>query len=134
VQINMNNKLGKQYKLCSKIVIESIFETGSTVKSHPFIARIKLVESEDSTPFKIAFSAPKKTFRFAHERNRIKRICKESVRSNKTIIESYLQTQNKQLVLFLIYATKEELKHDKLQKSTSKLFHKIITKLEEHEI
>lgn len=130
----MNNKLGKQYKLCSKIVIESIFETGLTVKSHPFIARLKLVESEDSAPFKIALSAPKKTFRFAHERNRIKRICKESVRSNKAIIESYLQTQNKQLVLFLIYATKEELKHDKLQKSTSKLFHKIIAKLEEHEI
>lgn len=134
MQINMNNKLGKQYKLCSKIVIESIFETGLTVKSHPFIARLKLVESEDSAPFKIALSAPKKTFRFAHERNRIKRICKESVRSNKAIIESYLQTQNKQLVLFLIYATKEELKHDKLQKSTSKLFHKIIAKLEEHEI
>ena len=130
----MNNKLGKQYKLCSKIMIDSIFETGLTVRSHPFIARMMLVESEDSVPFKIAFSAPKKTFRLAHERNRIKRICKESVRLNKTIIESYLQTQNKQLVLFLIYATKEELKHEELQKNTSKLFHKIITKLEEHEI
>lgn len=130
----MNNKLGKHYKLCSKIVIDSIFETGSTVRSHPFVARIKLIESEDSTPFKIAFSAPKKIFRFAHERNRIKRICKEAVRLNKTIIESYLQTQNKQLALFLIYATKEELKHDELHKSTTKLFQKIIIKLEKHEL
>lgn len=130
----MNNKLGKRYKLCSKMTIDSVFETGSTVKSHPFIAKIKLIDADDKVPFKIAFSAPKKTFRFAHQRNRIKRICKESVRHNKTIIESYLKTQNKQLILFLIYATKEELNHDKLQKKTAQLFHQIITKLKEHEL
>ena len=95
--------LGKRYKLCSKVMIEELFKSGTTIKSYPLIAIFNEVTFTDDVSFKIVFSATKRTFRKAYQRNRIKRICKEAVRLNKAIIETYLTENNKQLALFLVY-------------------------------
>lgn len=121
--------LGKNYKLCSKVLIEELFKSGTTIKSYPLIAIIKPVEFSDKIPFKIVFSAPKRTFRKAFQRNRIKRICKEAVRLNKSILESYLIENKKQLALFLVYSSKDELNHTQLEKKVVKLFNEIIKSL-----
>lgn len=121
--------LGKNYKLCSKVLIEELFKSGTTIKSYPLIAIIKSTEFTDKTPFKIVFSAPKRTFRKAFQRNRIKRICKEAVRLNKSVLESYLNENQKQLALFLVYSSKDELNHIQLQKKVVKLFNEIIKSL-----
>jgi len=121
--------LGKNYKLCSKVIIEELFKSGTTVKSYPLIAIIKTVEFSDRTPFKIVFSAPKRTFRKAVQRNRIKRICKEAVRLNKSVLETYLKDNKTQLALFLVYSSKDELKHNQLEKKVVKLFNEIIKSL-----
>lgn len=123
--------LGKSYKLCSKIIIEDLFKTGTTIKSYPLIAIYNIVEFTDGSPFKIVFSAPKRTFRKAFQRNRIKRICKEAVRLNKSILESHLKENNKQLALFLVYSSKDELNHVQLEKKVVKLFNELIKSLNE---
>ncbi len=123
--------LGKRYKLCSKVLIEDLFKTGTTIKSYPLIAIYNEVEFTDSSTFKIVFSAPKRTFRKAYQRNRIKRICKEAVRLNKAIIETYLTENNKQLALFLVYSSKDELNHVQLEKKVVKLFNQLIKSLHE---
>ena len=112
-------------------MIEDLFKTGKTIKSYPLIAIYNVVEFPDNTPFKIVFSAPKRTFRKAFQRNRIKRICKEAVRLNKSIIESYLTENNKQLALFLVYSSKDELNHVQLEKKVVKLFNELIKSLHE---
>lgn len=121
--------LGKNYKLCSKLVIEDLFESGKTIKSYPLIAITKTVEFNDKIPFKIVFSAPKRNFKKAVQRNRIKRICREAVRLNKSILESYLNENNKQLALFLVYSSKDELNSKQLEKKVIKLFNEIIKSL-----
>ncbi|MBL4863015.1 MAG: ribonuclease P protein component [Crocinitomicaceae bacterium] len=128
----MNYKFGKSYKLCSKILIEEVFNSGKSIKVYPLVAKYKLVELKQDTSFQLVISAPKRTFRFAHQRNRIKRICKEAIRLNKNILESPLRESNKQLALFLIYSGKEELPSRQLQKKTGKLFEKIIEELNEN--
>jgi ribonuclease P protein component len=127
----MNFKLGKNYKLCSKTTIQSLFDSGTSIKSYPFIALFKEVEFETEIPFKVVFSAPKRTFRKAVQRNAIKRKSKEAFRLNKNILESYLKANNKQIALFLVYSTPEEFDHIILQKKINKLFDKIIKKLDE---
>ena len=119
--------------LCSKTTIDDLFQSGITVKSFPFIAILKPITYEESVPFKIVFSAPKRTFKRAHERNRVKRICKEAVRLNKLELETYLVNNNRQLALFLVYSSREELKHEQLEKKIKALFTKIINKLDEYE-
>lgn len=112
-------------------MIEDLFKTGTTIKSYPLIAIYNTVEFSDDSPFKIVFSAPKRTFRKAFQRNRIKRICKEAVRLNKTILESYLKENKMQLALFLVYSSKDELSHIQLEKKVVKLFNELIKSLNE---
>lgn len=127
----MDNSFGKRYMLCSKKTIDSIFKSGIQVKSYPFIAIIQPIVFEENIPFKMVISAPKKKFRHAHRRNRIKRICREAIRLNKREFESYLLSENKQLAIFLVYSAPDELNHTLLQKKTVKLFNTLIKTIDE---
>ena len=127
----MNYKLGKNYKLCSKTAIQELFDSGTSVKCYPFVAIIKEMELDTEIPFKVVFSAPKRTFKKDVQRNAIKRKSKEAFRLNKNILETYLKQNKKQIALFLVYSTLEEFDHIILQKKTKKLFDKIIKKLDE---
>lgn len=124
--LNLNNKLGKIYSLKSKIIIDSLFENGEKVSLYPYTVFFKKTELKENVPFKLVFSAPKRTFKNAYQRNRIKRLMKEAVRTNKHNLETYLNKNKIQLSLFLIYSTKDELNHSTIQKKTVKLFDKII--------
>jgi ribonuclease P protein component len=128
----MNETLGKEYKLCSKKIIAAIFENKQRVKQFPLVAMFQITELPSSTPFQIVFSAPKRTFRKAHDRNRIKRLCKETVRKNKSILEEYLNQVQQQLALFLVYSHSEELPYEVLFKKNKQLFEQIIVELKKH--
>ena len=127
----MDNKLGKSYSLKSKITIDGLFESGKRVSSYPFVVFMKECELEEGETFKLVFSAPKKTFRFAYQRNRIKRVMRECIRLNKQPFETYLKENKKQVAFFLIYANKGELEYELLQKKGMKLFSKMIKQLDE---
>jgi ribonuclease P protein component len=128
----MNQTFGKAYKLCSKLVIDEIFESGATIKSYPLVVKYKLVDLKSSTNFQMVISAPKRTFRNAHQRNRIKRLCKEAIRKNKEILETPLKARDLNLAIFLIYSAKEEMTVEQLERKTQKLFNKIVQDLDEN--
>ena len=130
----MDQTFGKEYKLCSQKKIESLFKTGKTVKKFPLIVHFQEVEETLSKPFQIVISAPKRIYRKAHDRNRIKRLMREAVRKNKTILESYLIPKNKNIILFLVYTNKEEIPIDVLLKKTEQLFNLVIQKIDQYEI
>ena len=125
----MDQTLGKEYKLCSQKIIQAIFEEKKTVKQFPFVINYKLTELPSSKSFQLVVSAPKRIFRKAHDRNRIKRLCKETIRKNKYILEEYLIPKDKQLALFFVYTNKEEMEYEVLFKKTEQLFKKLITEL-----
>ncbi len=129
----MNFQLGKKNKLCSPKLIDAVFESGLSAKSYPFVVRFKEADLPENTRFQIVFSAPKRTFRKAVQRNRIKRICKESFRLQRASLDQYLEKQNKQLALFLVYTPREELSVKQLEGKTKKLIDKIITQLESND-
>lgn len=124
----MNFRLGKPYKLCSKKTIQSLFETGNSLNSFPFSSRFNLLTVEKGTPFQFVVSVPKKNFKSAVERNRIKRLMKESIRLNKNILEQEIQS-DRQLALFLIYTSKEELSFEIINQKMIKLLNKISNQL-----
>lgn len=126
----MDYCLGKENKLCSPKIIDDVFATGQHLKSYPFVLKFKETKLPKDVSFQIVFSAPKRTFRKATERNRIKRLCKEAFRHHKHELEDFLTVQNKQLALFLVYTPKEELSLTLLGGRTDKLIKKIITQLE----
>ena len=128
----MDFKLGKDYSLKSRKEIDALFEDGKRISSYPFV--VFIVERERSNeehPFRIVFSAPKRTFRHAFQRNRIKRIMREAVRLNKHSFEEQLILRKRFVNIFLIYSPKEEMKNELLQKKINKLFTKILSSLHE---
>ena len=124
----MNLKLGKPYKLCSKKLIQQIFDEGNSLNSFPFSSRFVLLDKREGKPFQVAFSVPKKKVKSAVDRNRIKRLMKEVIRLNKSIIEEKIPA-DKQLALFLIYTPREEFSFEMLNSKMVKLLNKLTTKL-----
>lgn len=118
----MNESFGKEYKLCSRLHIEGIFEHGSVLKSYP----VKLIYNESelssNTRFQIAISVPKKNFKSAVDRNYIKRLLREAIRKNKSSLESVLEEKNKTLVLFMIFGDKQMPEYPFLEKKVRKVF------------
>ena len=123
----------KRYKLCSRKLIDETYNKGQLVKSYPFVVRVAQANLSAESTFQIVVSAPKRSFRKAYQRNRIKRLCKEAIRTNKSIIESFVRETNQQLALFLIFTGKEEIPIEVLKRKTEKLFHSIVKQLSLHE-
>lgn len=122
----MDQTFGKEYKLCSQKIIKAIFDEKKTIKQYPFVLNYAFLELPTDKPFQVVISAPKRIFRKAHERNRIKRLCRETVRKNKLILEDELTKEQKQAALFLVYTSKEELSYEILLKKTELLFKKFV--------
>jgi len=71
----MSQSLPKNMRLCDDLLIESLFKKGRKIE-HGCVGLQYL--SSDS--FQVAFGAPKRKFQKAVERNRIKRLLRESFR------------------------------------------------------
>ncbi|MEN9400819.1 MAG: hypothetical protein RL632_1922 [Bacteroidota bacterium] len=126
----MNQSFGKEYKLCSKKLIDTIFKEGKSVKAFPLTLLYLIHENSRNVPFQLVISAPKKINRHAHDRNRMKRIVREAIRKNKFILEDFLTASNQQLAIFLVYTSKEEMTTEQLDKKTKKIFTQLTEKLQ----
>ena len=125
----MDQTFGKAYKLCSQKAIEAIFEDKKSVRQFPFVLNYQFMELPTDKSFQVVISAPKRLFRKAHDRNRIKRLMREVFRKNKLILESHLTTNNQQLALFLVYTSKEELSYALLMEKMERLLSKLTNEL-----
>ena len=96
-----------------------LFEKGQTLSAYP----IKLIflgsKTEEKPEVKAMFVVPKKKFKHANDRNKLKRRMRESYRLQKS--EFYLAVGTIRLNLaFLYYSSKAE-EYDTVSKATAKL-------------
>jgi len=123
----MKESFGKTYSISSKKRIEEVFTKGHRIKQFPLMMRYLEIKDDFPTPFQIAISVPKRNFKQAVKRNRIKRLIKESVRKNKYIIEEKVPQNGVKLILFLIFSDKEMPDYQKINHSIESLFQKLPT-------
>lgn len=88
------------------------------------------VELSAPTPAQILISAPKRRFKLAVHRNRIKRLVREAYRQNKQPLYHHLQTHQKQLVFMLFYAAKNIMPYKEIEGKIIILLQRLI---KEHE-
>ncbi len=122
----MDQKLGKSYKLCSHKRIQALFKVGKSVRCFPLVGVYSIYKRTDGEPFQLVISAPKRQFKKAHDRNRVKRLMKEAIRENKLTLSSYLLEQQLQIDLFISYTNPEIITVDRLSQKINQLFKLII--------
>ena len=124
----MNEKFGKEYKLCSQKVIQSIFDEKKSVKAYPFLIHYSLIPLSSDASFQITVSAPKRNFKKAHDRNRIKRLMREAIRKNKLILEPFLLENKKQVALFMIIRREKKFRMTYFSKRQHSYLHSLSKK------
>ena len=98
----MNNTLGKKERLKSRKLIERLFEEGTSIKNFPY--RLVYIVTEKSSN-QSSFSVPKRNFKKAVDRNRIKRLIKEAYRLEK---ENVFEGLNFHYAFMITYLGKKE--------------------------
>jgi ribonuclease P protein component len=122
----MNVELGKKYKLCSHTLIKAIFEEGKTIKQYPLRTNTLAIEPDlTKAAFQLVISVPKRNFKKAHDRNRIRRQLKEAFRLNKGELEEKLIEQKQQIALFIVYTERTALEYKVLESKMKKLIQQI---------
>lgn len=120
----MDQQFGKKYKLCSQTIIKEVFEAKTSIKLYPFLLQYKRLQLNENVPFQVVTAVPKRIFRRAHDRNRIKRLMREAIRKNKLILAPHLEEH--QVAFFMIYTAREELSSAFILKKTTQIFNQFI--------
>ena len=76
-------KFPKKERLHSKILIDALFKKGASFHLSPFTVKFLTNPHESADCHQVLISVPKKKFKRAVDRNRIKRLVKEAYRLNK---------------------------------------------------
>lgn len=122
--------LSKEERLCSRKIIETIFETGKVVKLHPF-KLLWICNSTDSvSPARVAFAVSKRNFKQAVKRNLIKRRIREAYRKNKALLYEPLLEKKISCSLIIIYFHNEILNYAEIETLLVKAIQKIISAIE----
>ena len=99
----------KEERLCSQKQIELLFNNSSSFILYPFrIVWTSQTLADAPYPAEIAISVPKKRFKRAVDRNKIKRLIREAYRKNKgELFYPFLRQQHIKLSFILIYVSNE---------------------------
>ncbi len=129
MQIKQNRfTFPKKEKLTSKKIINDIYLKGLPIKSFPLIAKYLIVETNDVL-CKILITVSKKKFKRSVDRNRIKRLIRESYRLNKSLLFTFLGKNNLSVVVSFAYVDSTIQDFQSIQNEMVKILHKIIQNL-----
>ena len=104
--------LGKNERLKSRKAIEQLFKVGKSFSVFPFRV-IYILTTDDrpqtthNTSLQAGFTVSSKNFKLAVDRNRIKRLMKETYRLQKNELQDLIISKNISLKVFFIFNSKE---------------------------
>ncbi len=103
----MRNTLGAHERLKREKDLNALFHSGKAHSLFPLRAVFLLASKPagDVSPVRICVSAPKKKFKRAHDRNRIKRLLREAWRCRKSPVYAAVP-EGRQLHLMVIFSGK----------------------------
>lgn len=118
----MNERLGKQEKLKSKILIQKLFEEGKSLKKYPLRLIYLPISKENHNGSKVGFSVPKRNHKKAVDRIKLKRLMREAFRKNKYLVINNLY---RSYAFMFIFTGKELMSYSKIFSVTQDLLKKM---------
>lgn len=111
------NKFSAEEKLKSKKTIDKLFNEGKSVSQSGFTLVYCITQLTSFYPAQAGFVVPKRSFKHAVDRNRIKRLMREVYRKNKFTLYEKLIERKQQLALMCVYKGKDMPDYEKAEKS-----------------
>ena len=133
-----DERLRKEERLCSKKLIDTLFGTGGShaMTAYPLKAVYRLIDSKTETSVsketvmeskvQMLVSVPKKHFKRAVKRNRVKRQVREAYRKHKSYVTLRVnELTDKQLLIAFIWLSNELIDSVTIEQRVSNLLQRI---------
>ncbi len=114
----MKHTFGREEKLKSRKIIGRLYTEGKSIKAFPLRMVYLQTDHTSDFPCQAAVSVPKRNFKKAVDRNRIKRLLRESYRLQKQIAYSEV---DKPYVYMISYLARDEWKYADIEHKMKKL-------------
>jgi len=109
-------------KLKSKKLIEQLFENGKKINAFPILLVYQQINHQSNYKIQAGFTVSKRNFKRAVDRNRIKRLMRESFRIQKHLVQELQEDKgNDKAVFMFIYLGKDELPYTTIETAMLKL-------------
>lgn len=121
-------KFKKQERLCSVIEIRKLFVCGENFLNYPFSVRYKIEEKSIFPQVQVVIVSPKRYQKLSVNRNRAKRLIRESYRLNKEEITKFAEENNIGIKISISLVSQNipdyKTVNTKIQKILSNIIHK----------
>lgn len=121
---------GKDEKLKSRKIIESLFNSGQSFTVYPLKVLYK-IESSDEAILQAGVAVSKRLFKKAVERNWVKRLMRESYRIQKNDLKEIVRSRQVAVYLFFIYLDKTKTTFPLLTETMKKCLDRVDQKLKD---
>ena len=121
-------KFDKHQKLKSRSAISSLFAHGKPAKGYPVQLIWEIPQDSECSGIRVGFVAPKRKFRKAVDRNRVKRLMREAYRLNRHLLTS--NQDDLTLNIMVIYMPGEILSFEHVERGMAKALKRLRSKLE----
>jgi ribonuclease P protein component len=115
----------KNERLCSRKIIDQLFQTGRSFKVYPFVVNWNEPAVKRPSPLQVMMAVSSRTIRSAPERNRIRRLMREAFRKNKEGLISTLEQQNRQCMVVLLFTGKDKLTFAEAERKIVLILHRL---------
>lgn len=124
------NSFSKPEHLCGEKRITALFTEGEAFIAYPMRIVFLIKPKADKEPVSVMVSVPKKRFKRAVKRNRLKRLMREAYRLNKSMITDKINEKQLQIHIAFHYISDEELDFITIDKKMKVALEKLLNKIE----
>ena len=120
-----NARFPKEERLSNKKLFERLFAGGKSFYIHPFRI-IWIADNEAPAGVSVAFAVPKKIFKRAVDRNKVRRRIKEAYRLNKDGLRVSVKGINRKVSFIFIYQDSTILEYEIISKAVVEVIDRLI--------
>jgi ribonuclease P protein component len=118
----------KAERLCSKVIMDKVFETGKVIVVPSFKLIWLKADKKEEQPVQIVITVPKRNFKRAVDRNKLKRRIREVYRKNKGVLYSSISSES--YYMMLIYTGRNIIEYKEIEEKILKLLQRLLPEID----